>query len=206
MAPMFIIMSFAFGLAIYILVLMAACAWTQRPLGDYILGRLRGLLAIFIASVLYFVAVYHVTNLYATEHHQVEKFFLLEGGIYTALFWFGQVLVGGLIPLAILYMPRTKQCRNSLMAACGMVIIGGLAQVYIIVIGGQAFPLELFPGMQVSSSFFDGIVNPYSPSIWEVLLGLGGVAMALMLVTIGIAVLDFLPDSLADNIVKPDSP
>ena len=206
LAPMFIIMSFAFGLAIYILVLMAACAWTQRPLGDYILGRLRGLLAIFIASVLYFVAVYHVTNLYATEHHQVEKFFLLEGGIYTALFWFGQVLVGGLIPLAILYMPRTKQCRNSLMAACGMVIIGGLAQVYIIVIGGQAFPLELFPGMQVSSSFFDGIVNPYSPSIWEVLLGLGGVAMALMLVTIGIAVLDFLPDSLADNIVKPDSP
>lgn len=206
LAPMFIIMSFAFGLAIYILVLMAACAWTQRPLGDYILGRLRGLLAIFIASVLYFVAVYHVTNLYATEHHQVEKFFLLEGGIYTALFWFGQVLVGGLIPLAILYMPRTKHCRNSLMAACGMVIIGGLAQVYIIVIGGQAFPLELFPGMQVSSSFFDGIVNPYSPSIWEVLLGLGGVAMALMLVTIGIAVLDFLPDSLADNIVKPDSP
>ena len=203
LAPMFVIMSFAFGLAIYILVLMAAYTWTRRPLGDYILAKLRALLGIFIAGMIYFVAVYHLTNLYATEHHQVEKFLLLEGGVYTALFWLGQVLVGGLIPLAMVYLPQTRNCRTALMAACGMVIIGGLIQVYVIVIGGQAFPLELFPGMQVSSSFFDGVVSPYSPSIWEILLGLGGVAIALILVTVGIAVLDFLPDSLANNIIKP---
>jgi molybdopterin-containing oxidoreductase family membrane subunit len=33
LAPMFIIMSFAFGLASYLLVLMAAYKWTERPLG-----------------------------------------------------------------------------------------------------------------------------------------------------------------------------
>ena len=86
-----------------------------------------------------------------------------------------------------------------------MVIIGGLAQVYVIVIGGQAFPLELFPGMEISSSFFDGVVNQYCPSIWEILLGIGGVAVSLILVTVGVAVLNFLPDSLADNIVEPKS-
>jgi molybdopterin-containing oxidoreductase family membrane subunit len=33
MAPLFIAMSFAYGLAIFLLVLMAACRWTQRALG-----------------------------------------------------------------------------------------------------------------------------------------------------------------------------
>lgn len=205
LAPMFIIMSFAFGLAFYILVLLACYSWTQRPLGDFIINKMRNLLGVFIASILYFVAVYHLTNLYATEHHQVEQFLLLDGGIYTALFWLMQVLIGGLIPLALIYIPQTRNYRKALIAACAMVIVGGLAQVYVIVIGGQAFPLELFPGMEISSSFFDGQVGEYCPSIWEMLLGVGGVAISLVLVTVGIAVLDFLPDSLADHIVQPKS-
>jgi molybdopterin-containing oxidoreductase family membrane subunit len=202
LAPMFIIMSFAFGLAFYILVLLASYTWTERPLGDFILNKLRNLLGVFIASVLYFVAIYHVTNLYATEHHAVEQFLLVGGGVYTSLFWIGQVLIGGLIPLALIYMPQTKNCRKTLVAVCAMVIFGGLAQVYIIVVGGQAFPLELFPGMEISSSFFDGEVGQYSPSIWEILLGIAGVAISLLLVTVGVAVLDFLPDSLSDKIVE----
>ncbi len=205
MAPMFIFMSFSFGLAIYILVLLASYSWTQRPVGDFILDKLRGLLGIFVASVLYFVVVYHLTNLYATEHHEVEKFLLLNGGVYTSLFWIGQILIGSLIPLALIYMPQTKNCRKTLIAVCAMVILGGIAQVYVIVIGGQAFPLEMFPGMEISSSFFDGEVGQYCPSIWELLLGLGGVAISLILVTVGIAVLGFLPDSLSDQIIKPKS-
>jgi|TARA_B110000238_G_scaffold200994_1_gene253754 Ni/Fe-hydrogenase subunit HybB-like protein len=202
LAPMFIVMSFAFGLAFYILVLIASYTWTDRPLGDLILNKLRNLLGIFIASILYFVAVYHVTNLYATEHHAIERFLLLDGGIYTLLFWIGQILIGGLIPLALVYMPQTKNCRKTLMVACAMVILGGIAQLYVIIVGGQAFPLEMFPGMEISSSFFDGEIGQYSPSIWEILLGIGGVAISLLLVTVGVAILDFLPDSLADNIVE----
>ena len=56
--------------------------------------------------------------------------------------------------------------------------------------------------MEISSSFFDGEIGQYSPSIWEILLGIGGVAISLLLVTVGVAILDFLPDSLADNIVE----
>ena len=77
MAPMFIIMSFSFGLAIFILVLMATYKWTGMELGDAVVNRLRNLLGVFVASVLYFTAVYHLTNLYATQHHGVEKFLLM---------------------------------------------------------------------------------------------------------------------------------
>jgi len=203
MAPMFVIMSFSFGLAIFILVLMAAYKWSDRPLGDAILYRLKNLLGVFIASVLYFVMVYHLTNLYITENHGIERFILLDGGIYTQLFWIVQVLIGSLLPLALLYLPSTGKSRGWIGISCALVILGGLAQMYIIIIGGQAYPLEMFPGKEVSSSFFDGIVNTYSPSLPEVVLGIGGVAIALAAVVVGIRVLRFLPVSLADELVDP---
>jgi len=61
----------------------------------------------------------------------------------------------------------------------------------------------LFPGMEVSSSFHDGVVNPYTPSVWEVMLGLGGVAVMLLITIVGVRVLSFLPESLADAVVDP---
>jgi len=203
MAPMFIIMSFSFGLAVFILVLLASYNWTQRELGDVVLNRLRNLLGVFVAAVMYFVIVYHLTNLYATQHHGVEKFLLVDGGIYTNLFWWGQVIAGSLVPLALIYAPGTRNDRKALAAACLLIIVGGMCQLYTIVIGGQAYPMEVFPGYEVSSSFFDGVVNQYTPSIYEITLGLGGVALSIALVTFAIKVLKFLPTSLADSFTDP---
>jgi len=203
LAPMFIIMSFSFGLAIFILVLMASYKWTGRELGDAVIARLRNLLGVFVAAVLYFTIVYHLTNLYITEHHGLEKFLLVEGGIYTNLFWIGQVLIGGLLPLAMIYAPGVRTCRKTLGLICTMIIVGGMCQMYVIIIGGQAYPMEMFPGYEVSSSFFDGVVNEYSPSLPEVLLGVGGMAISLVLVAFMIKVLSFLPTSLADSVADP---
>src|ERR1041385_5874264 len=85
-APMFVIMSLSFGLAVFMLVLLAVTG-PRRPMDSALLSRLRRLLGVFVAAVLYFVLVYHLTNLYITERHGVERFILLDGGIYTALFW-----------------------------------------------------------------------------------------------------------------------
>ncbi len=201
MAPLFIAMSFSFGLAIYLLVLMAACAGTGRELGSRLLKRLARLLAIFIAAVLYFTAVQHLTNLYAAEHSGYERFLLLEGGVHTVLFWLGQVIIGGVAPVAILLRPGAG--RSSIVLASALVILGGLAQVYVIIIGGQAYPLVLFPGMEVSSSFMDGAVASYTPSWPEIGLGLSGVAIALLIVALGLKFLRFLPQSLADAADDP---
>ena len=204
MAPMFVIMSFAYGLAVFILVLMAAYKWTERPLGDAILYRLKNLLGVFIAAVLYFVMVYHLANLYATEHHGVEAFILRDGGIYTKLFWIVQIGLGSLLPLAMIYHPTIGKSRPAIITACILVIIGAFAQLYVILIGGQAYPLEMFPGYEVvESSFFDGGVNTYSPSIWEIMLGMGGIALAMLIVTVAVRVLRFMPETLDDATVDP---
>jgi Ni/Fe-hydrogenase subunit HybB-like protein len=196
LAPLFIVMSFSFGLAIFVLVLMAACRWTGRALGDAVVKRLRNLLGVFVATVLYFVAVYHLTNLYMTRQHEVERFLLWEGGVYTALFWLGQVLIGGIVPLALVFGSAS---RRALVAAALAVIAGGLAQVYVLIIGGQAYPQLMFPGKDVASSFFDGVVASYAPSLLEVALGVFGVALALVLTALALKVLPFLPQSLADG-------
>ena len=199
LAPLFIVMSFSFGLAIFLLVLMAACRLTSRALGDVVVNRLGRLLGVFVAAVLYFVAVYHLTNLYVARQHEVERFILLDGGVYTLLFWLGQVLLGGVVPLVLLFSPLAKRARGALAAAAACVIAGGLAQVYVIIVGGQAYPQAMFPDKVVSSSFFDGVVAHYAPSLPEVALGVGGVALALALTMVGLKVLPFLPRSLADR-------
>ena len=84
-----------------------------------------------------------------------------------------------------------------------MVVLGGLAQLYVIIIGGQAYPLVLFPGMEVTSSFFDGVINPYSASLPEYILGIGGIAIAGLIAMVGMKVLRFLPVSLADEDIDP---
>jgi molybdopterin-containing oxidoreductase family membrane subunit len=199
LAPMFIIMSFSFGLAFYIVTLQAAFWWGNRPLGEVRLTRLKNLLGIFVGAVMYFVLVYNLTNLYITQHHGFERFLLVDGGVYTFLFWFGQIFIGGIVPLVLLYIPPFSQSRTAILSASYLVLAGGFVQVYLIVIGGQAFPMSMFPGKEiVESSFFDAGVASYVPSLPEAMLGIGGVALALALVAVACRALRILPVSLAD--------
>jgi molybdopterin-containing oxidoreductase family membrane subunit len=202
LAPMFIVLSFAYGLALFLLILMAAMRGSGRDLGAVTFERLRNLLGVFVAASLYFVAVYHLTNLYITQRHGIEGFILLHGGVYTQMFWLGQVLVGGVIPLLILFS-RLGRSRPLAGLAAVLVILGGLAQMYVTIIGGQAYPMPLFPGKDVSSSFFDGVVASYAPSLPEALLGIGGLGIALALTAFALKVLPFLPQSLSDADADP---
>lgn len=199
LAPLFIVMSFSFGLAVFVLVLMAACRWSGRALGDRLLSRLGNLLGVFVAVVLYFVAIHHLTNLYIARQQDLERFLLLDGGVYPALFWVGQILIGSIVPLVLVFHSALSRSRRAVAAAAGCVILGGLVQLYVLIVGGQAYPQLMFPEKEVTSSFFDGVVAAYAPSLPEIMLGVGGTALALALTAVAVKVLPFLPQSLADS-------
>ncbi len=188
MAPLFIAMSLAFGMALFIPALLAL---QDGPLDDALLSRMARLLGIFVAATLYFVAVQHLVNLYAAEHIGVERFILADGGIITGLFWVGQILLGGIVPLVLLLVGTITPLR--VVIACGLIVLGGFAQVYVIIIGGQAYPLELFPGAVETSSFFDGQIASYRPSLHELALGIGGCGVAVLIALIGLRALPLLP-------------
>ncbi|MDH5541145.1 MAG: polysulfide reductase NrfD [Rhizobacter sp.] len=205
LAPMFIALSFSYGLAVMLLVLLATAGRTGRPLGAPLLARLVRLQAIFVAAVLYFVLVQHLSHLYVSKRHDFERFILLDGGGYTQLFWLGQVLLGNVMPLVLLLWPGTRESLRWVSVAAGAVVLGGLAQMAVTIIGAQAFPLVLFPGRQESSSFYDGVVMPYTPSLPELGLGLGGAALAVLIVLVAIKLLAFLPQRL-DEAIPETSP
>ena len=123
--------------------------------------------------------------------------------MHTLLFWIFQVGLGGIVPMVLLFHPRLGRTPAGLAGAAALVIQGGLAQIYVIIIGGQSWPLLLFPGMDVSSSFFDGVRHSYAPSLPEVALGIGGAAAAGLIVMLGLRLLAILPASLADRDIDP---
>jgi len=191
--PLFIVMSFSWGLAVFLIVQWALYAWNGRTLPPEVLQRMRRLLGIFVAGVLYFTLVYHLTNAYFARQTAFERFILIDGGVYPALFWWGYVVVGSLAPLALLYHPRFRTSAATLVASL-LVLVGAFALLYVFIIGGQAWPLEIFPGYAASSSFGDGQIATYAPSLPELLLGLGGVAIAFLITAAAVHVLPFMPE------------
>ena len=75
MAPLFIAASLLYGLAFTVLVLTTMSRQAGQSLvTDEMAGKFRRLLVIFVLAVLYFTAMQHLTNLYASKHHGIERF------------------------------------------------------------------------------------------------------------------------------------
>jgi Ni/Fe-hydrogenase subunit HybB-like protein len=205
LAPIFIAMSFSYGLAVFMLVLMFTFHQNDRPIGPVMLSRLKNLLAIFIGAVLFLVLIYLLTKLYGPKNYGLVSFYLLDGGIYSFMFWVVWILAGSLVPLGIIFHPVAGADPRWIAAACGLVVLGGLASMYVISIGGLAFPMQLFPNKTVlASGFFDGVGGApahYASSLPELLLGIGGLAAAMLITAMGVRVLELLPESLDDQVV-----
>ena len=201
-APMFIAFSAAYGTAVLTLILLAVCSWEGRTVSSGMLRRLKNLLGIFVGASLFFAVLFLATKYELVRSRDLARFLLFDGGVYTALLWLGQLAIGMILPLALLL--RSQLSRAAVTAACTMVVLGGLAQMYVTLIGGQAYPQILFPGMIEASSFFDGEIHPYTPSLVEVLLGLGAVALAAAIIAVALRALALLPERL-DQTVEPQA-
>ncbi len=190
--PLFIVMSLAWGLAIFLIVQTAMYRWNLQELNPLILKRLKNLLGIFIVTLLYLMVAYHLTNVYFARQVDFERFILRDGGILTFLFWGGYVGLGSAVPLLLIFLPGLGQGRHMWIASL-FVLTGALSLLYVFIIGGQAYPLQIFPGYHVYSSFADGQINSYNPSSYEWMLGVGGMGVAFLVTLLGVRVLNFLP-------------
>jgi molybdopterin-containing oxidoreductase family membrane subunit len=102
------------------------------------------------------------------------------------------VALGSVAPLVLLFHPRTAGLRATALA-CALVTLGAFALLYVFIIGGQAFPLEIFPGYAVKSAYGDGEIDHYVPSLPELLLGMGGLAASVLIALVGARALPILP-------------
>jgi len=198
LAPLFIVMSLLYGTAVYYLILKTISKFHNTYISDDIVKNLRKLTIMFLFANLYFLFLYHITNMYIAKHLDYEIFILSSGGIYTIAFWVGQLFVGIIMPIILMNSSRLS-LEYSLILSSVLILFGSFIAMYVIIIGGQAYPLTIFPDhVIIESSFYDNVVHSYIPSVYELGLGLGGVALALIIVLIGIANFKFLP-----TIIKP---
>lgn len=199
LAPLFIVLSLAWGLAVFIIAQKLLYGRHGLPWPVEVRGRMARLLGIFVAASLYLVAVQHLTNAYEARRDAFEAFLLLGqagGARYALMFWIGFVGIGSLLPLVLVFHPRLGR-EGCVVLASVFVVVGAFAWLFAFIIGGQAFPLEIFPGATVSSSFADGVVAHYAPSLPEALLGIGGVAAAVFITMVGTRLFDMAPHDAA---------
>ena len=193
LAPLFIVMSLLYGTAVFYLLLRVISRLQSIDIPDEITKNIRRLMIMFLLANIYFLILYHITNLYISKQIAVESFILLNGGGYTTMFWLGQVGLGLIIPL--FYEMTNDEGRSfGLTITSLMVLVGGFFAVAVIIIGGQAFPLNIFPDhIILESSFYDNVIHSYTPSIFEFGLGVGGTSLALIIILILITNLKFIP-------------
>ena len=94
-----------------------------------------GLVIAFVAAVLYFVLAYHLTNLYATEHHGVERFLLVVATSF----------LGALAAV----LKRVNGLQRSLPGAIRVVSVtsvGARERLMLVEVGGQQLLVGAAPG------------------------------------------------------------
>jgi len=186
MAPLFIAASFLYGLSVTVAVLIARTRETREELmDDEMIAKFSGPLLVFASSVLFLTAVQHLAKFHSAEH---------GGGAGPLVFWLGQIGAGTLAPVAILLMRPIR--RRGLMLVSIPFLVGGRRQSSI---GGQAWPLAIFPGCEVSSAFFAGQIARRGPTVREASLGASDVALAMLLIALARLPTPFLPSGRAQD-------
>ncbi len=191
MGPMFIVLSLAYGMAFYLLVIALFMPAEQL---NKLSPRLNKLMLVLIACSLAASLVYHLANWFLLDSMAFEAFILTGDNVYSQLIWGLQLGLGTIVPLVLLGVGRSAVKKPLVVLASLLFILGGIAQVYVLVIGGQAYPMQLLEGYQVISPNYASIAS-YTPSHWEIMLGSGGFAIALIITLFGLYLFRLLPES-----------
>jgi len=204
--PSFLAAALSSGTALMILLLLVLFRLTKRSLDDRLLLKVGQLLAVFVVVAGYFVFIENVYRSYVHESRAAERYFLF-GGSHSLVFWGGLVLVGTILPVAILFNRRMGASIRWVALSAIMVVGGVLCERYLIVIPGLAHPPELFPGWEIThSAIEEGIAN-YSISRYELLQALGVAALIGLLLMWGLKLMKLLPTeaTLPEPVVSAES-
>ncbi len=189
----FVAAAMASGTALMIVMIVGLFKATNRPVDDALIVWLGRFLAICALVVLYFLFVENAYRAYVVELREAARYFLF-GGFHSLLFWIGLILFGLVVPMCILFNPRTGKSIPWLVLASSLVIFGVLCERYVIVLPGLTHPPDLFPGMEIVSdpALMEGYAT-YSISTQEVLQALGVLGVIGLLFLLGLKFLKLLP-------------
>ncbi len=191
-APTFIAVSLSAGTALCLILLVATFRATGRSMDMKLVYGMRNALVFFTLLVGYLIVVEKFTTFYSPAMEQVGEYVL--AGPHSLLYWGGVVGLGIVLPLLVLFLPASGNSMGGIIFASICSILGEMAFIAHVLFAGQAYPFDMFQGYEITSVFLDGQVAQYWPSLVELMLGLGGVAITGLIYVVGIKFYRLLPD------------
>ncbi len=178
MAPLFVSSAVVSGLALLIVVSLLVSKFTGTRFKDEIYVKMGKLLAVVVLVDLFFLLAETMTALWpgAGKPSYVEMYGLLLTGKYAPLF-LSQVFLFGLLPFALLVIPKIRKSIPVIALASVLLVIGVFIKRFIL----------LAKGLGISAM---GEVTSYIPTFQEVLVGLGLWAVGALIMTVGVKLLN----------------
>jgi Ni/Fe-hydrogenase subunit HybB-like protein len=190
--PSFIAAALSSGTALMVILLQLVFKNSNRPLDERYVKQLSGFLSVFILVVFYFVFVENSFRVYLPFSREAAWYFLF-GGFHSAVFWFGLVGIGLVIPGVILFNPGTKNSIKMINVAAVLHVFGVLCERYVIVVPGQTHPLEILPNMNVETVANFAEKMSYSISYLEIIQAVGIAAIVAIAFVLGLRFFAMLP-------------
>ncbi len=147
---------------------------------------------LFLLFVYLFFEVWKLlVGTYGHPPHEYEAIMAFLNGKYSLNFWIFEILLALVIPILILLTPNFKNLKGYLIAGLSN-LIGIFVIRYDLVVGGQIVPLRM-PEIPTTIYRFPEkyLYNPYTPSIYEILIVAGVIALTVLIYTVADYVLNF---------------
>jgi len=186
------------GISLTVLASMIAARVSSKAnVDDRLLDKLSYFVGWALVVYTYFRFWYAFSMTYTYEPGRTEGLSLLTSGPLAINFWFGEILLGAVVPMIILLKKDWRARQWTRMAALAMVVGGLVAYRWDTNLSGQLVILTYLHD-EIST-----IYTTYMPNIIEVMVGAGVIAFGLMAFTLGVQFLKVVDHAAEDHAHEP---
>jgi len=185
LAVLFIVSAMAAGPSLTVFASKVAARLTPRAtVNEESLDQITHFVGWVLVAYLYLRFWDAFSMIYSYEPGRTEGLNLLTQGTLSFNFWFGEIILGIIVPMIILLNGRLRR-RQPLQLLALLFVIGGLV--------AYRWDTNMVGQMVVFSSLPQGIIplyTKYSPALIEIVVGIGVIAYALFAFTLGVRYLN----------------
>lgn len=127
-------------------------------------GEWATLLVTFLFIDVVLLLTEFITVLLANVEEHVKTWNVLLFGQYWVLFWVIEILIGVVIPIVLLLVPKFRNNKSAVFIASFCIVLGVLAKRINLIIGGQL------------TTALTGVSTTYIPTLTEVTVTIGGIS------------------------------
>jgi Ni/Fe-hydrogenase subunit HybB-like protein len=192
-AVLFIISAVAGGMSLTVFASMLSARLTPRVIvKDELLERVSYFIGWMLVAYLYFRFWDALSMTYTYQAGRTEGLNMLTGGVLSFNFWFGEILLGIVLPIILLLNKKTRMIPALRMLALILVVGGVVAYRWDTNLSGLLVLVSYLPGEPTVS------YTMYRPSLVEWLAGSGIISYGLMLFSIGVRYLHVVDHTIYD--------